>query len=590
MKLRSVGLGWIIGVMALTFPMQARIRPKLNSTLEIKSRAILNALSAAWTTLANTTIVTTNPNAIKNISRTNVSTKGIAPTGTVSATGAGGVNTRLELNGALPVNSGAVFKQMQDIVFYNNISLNAQWTFTGSSIISGNGGILDLSGGGSLRVKEDSSLLLRNMVIRGISNEGFLFDAPSSQMRLSGVTLELDSDCTFTTGGIYVEGPTTIVTGGNVLTMSAAASMTVDQIALLYDTLDNADAQNIQPTVAADTNHKNVISLKGGVIRTAVSSSDRVMRSSPDRTYNSDSTLSDLVVLAPTGRFLFTGDATLDGQGFTAQCSRSDEPLIIVSDDVTATLTNISLTDFSPSYISLGTNSQLIFGDGTSISLSDNQDLTSTYTFRGQCSLDAGSYTLDLSNGGNLIVQGEGSSLQLANILVTGFSGNRLRCTDDTCTVTFNGVRAVLDDHFTFTTGRFEVLNNLDVVGTYTWTYASAAPSRINAGAQWLLDRGVRFSYEPSSDNRDLIVFDDSTAVLEMQGATLASTTTGMRLTRGTLRLDHINYIDNPGAVSASEAVSLGNGNADDDVNVVILPGASFNLQRGRLAYRNVAA
>jgi hypothetical protein len=79
----------------------------------------------------------------------------------------------------------------------------------------------------------------------------------------------------------------------------------------------------------------------------------------------------------------------------------------------------------------------------------------------------------------------------------------------------------------------------------------------------------------------------DQSSRLFIDGCTLSSTTTGMRLTRGTLIADHKNFLDNAGATSISEGFAFGDGNPDHDLSIEVKPGGSLNLIAGQWDYQN---
>jgi len=136
-----------------------------------------------------------------------------------------------------------------DIELNGKTSLSSLWTFSQTSILNGNGNILDLSLGGSLAVENGSVLYLTDVVIKGIggnlATNNFLMNGINSQIRTSNVTFELDGNITTTAGGIYVEGPTTIVGKGCTWTFSQQGSLTVDSITLWKDLLDARYGSNV---------------------------------------------------------------------------------------------------------------------------------------------------------------------------------------------------------------------------------------------------------------------------------------------------------------------------------------------------------
>ncbi len=477
------------------------------------------------------------------------------------------------------------FVSAADLEFNGKIILgvDATWTFSNDGFLSGNGNILDISSGATIRIRRNTTLYMSNLKLRGLGVGQIAFDDPSSQLRLSSVEFEMHGNYTVTTGGIYAEGPTTIVTKDHLLTFDQAGSLTVSGIALTYDTLDFADQSNIRPEAADDPNAVNLTLTYDGIIR-------RVFAEQiGDSHYGSNRTLDGLLLVHPGRRIFFDDSVTLDGQTHLLIFTKASEPLVLVAAGKTVTIQNATLGFFSPSFVSLGSDSNLIFGDATSIDFARNEELNTTWTFRGNCIVNGENHILTLGSLGNIIVDTHGASLLLENMTIKGASGNKIRCMDDTCTISFKNVKFIQDGNYSFSTGRFEVLDLFDVNGTYTFTYQSAKQSKITSGATMKFDRAITFSYAPRIADRDLLAMEDASAALVMVGATLASTTTGMRLTKGILLVDHKNYLANPGAASASQAIAFGNGVPADDLTIRVLPGGSINMLSGRLVYDNAS-
>ncbi len=487
--------------------------------------------------------------------------------------------------------SNARLLNMLDLEFLGETTLATQWTFEGDAVVSGNGNILDLSPSGTIVVAPDTELTLANLVLRGLGNAPglgkiYLTDK-SSVLKLTNTTVELDDDYTFTRGGIYVVGPTTIITADHTLTIDQQASMTVDNVTLYYDTLTFSDDANIAPEIADEsTNPVYVVSVNNGQILHA-NPEGGVAPPAGDEIISSDLTLSELAVASPSTKFIFTSSATLDGASFPLIFTRADIPVVEVDDAVEARFTDIRLEHVAPSLIGLGAGATVVFDDAVELDLAKDDALEDTWTFRGACRINGQGSTLDLS-AGDLVIQGADSSLLIENIVITGLAGSAIRCTDNTQTVTFKNVTFLLDDTFTMTKGRFEVDGVCLVQGDGTFEYASAVASKVNAGGTLALD-GATFHYAPAVANRDLIIFDTAAARMSLNGATLSSTTTGMRLTRGTLILDHKNIINASGS-SVSSGISIGNGSSDYDLDIKLFPGASLNTIAGRLIYANVDA
>ena len=154
--------------------------------------------------------------------------------------------------------------------------------------------------------------------------------------------------------------------------------------------------------------------------------------------------------------------------------------------------------------------------------------------------------------------------------------------------VKFKNVIMCLSSDFTFDTGRILFEMDVRLIGTNTFNYRPTnVNSKILECSRLFLDTGVTINYSPAAANRDLLGMADRSSVLYLNGCTVQSTTTGMRLTNGRLVIDHKNHFFNTGAISASQAIAFGNGTAANDLGIEIMPGGKIQLQSGQLAYQN---
>ena len=144
-----------------------------------------------------------------------------------------------------------------------------------------------------------------------------------------------------------------------------------------------------------------------------------------------------------------------------------------------------------------------------------------------------------------------------------------------------------LADTFSFTSGELFLHGDVKICGTTQFNYTSTSFARIVNASQLYFDQGVTFSYGPSiTDNRDLINMEDATSAIYLNGCTLKSTTTGLRLKTGKLIIDGkvivYNQDDKNGvATSLSQAISFGDGVSDLDVE--IMPAANIEMMSGIL-------
>ena len=143
-----------------------------------------------------------------------------------------------------------------------------------------------------------------------------------------------------------------------------------------------------------------------------------------------------------------------------------------------------------------------------------------------------------------------------------------------------------LADNFSFTSGELYMHCDVKICGTSQFNYTSTNRARITQDASWMFDMNTTFSYGPLSNDRTLIKMSDVTSMFFLNGATLKSTTTGMQLTKGTLVLDHKNFIyneddKNGAATSVSQAVAFGDDT--NDLNIEIMPAATVKMMSGRI-------
>lgn len=209
-------------------------------------------------------------------------------------------------------------------------------------------------------------------------------------------------------------------------------------------------------------------------------------------------------------------------------------------------------------------------------------------TFTGDSVINGQGHCLTLNSTSTVIV-GSNSSLLIKDITVVGLHNNFIQCTDATSTITFKSVNLDLDGNYSFTVGHFDVFADLRIVGDgFAFIYQSPSVSTVQSDGRIILDHGLTFSYAPPTANRDLLQLVDSTAQLYLNGATLLSTTTGLRLTRGQLIIDRQSSIIS-GATVLSQAVSFGDGvNLTNNLDIQVLPGAQLVVKSGIVAYNNV--
>lgn len=300
-------------------------------------------------------------------------------------------------------------------------------------------------------------------------------------------------------------------------------------------------------------------------------------------------TLSFDIFLSSSHTLLVTVDTTINGSGHAIKFARKQSNQFRIQPGVTVTLENVVLRDFDDEAISLmSPSSQIIFGNCTKVELSECQDLTKTWTFVGETLLYGDGNVLNFADKKIHLL--EPSHLTIQNLALENVRGNNLSCSGPDAHLIFKGSTLHLSSDYIFSVGSMRFVEENIITGTTAFVYTSTGYSMISGNATLVFDKGLTFSYAPASSDRDLIALQDVTSRLFFDGCSVVSSVTGMRLTRGTLCIDHNNFLYNNGAFSASQGFAFGNGISDEDLNIQIMPGASLEVVSGFLDYANVDA
>jgi hypothetical protein len=280
-----------------------------------------------------------------------------------------------------------------------------------------------------------------------------------------------------------------------------------------------------------------------------------------------------------------TGNATLQGNGHAFDFAKATGNFTIAAGKHLV-LTNVVLRNYADGAITLGAGASVTFGEGTCVLLSDMQGLTSNMTFSGATLLQGFGNKIMMNN--STISVCPGGRLTLQDVFVDGLKNFNVQAQGDSASVKFKNAVLCLESDYSFTSGRILFDMDVQVVGTSTFGYRPTQQgSGILSCSKLVFETGLTFSYAPVAADRDLLGMVDRSSVLCMNGCTVRSTTTGMRLTNGTLIVDHKNQFFNTGATSVSEAIAFGNGTAANDLGIEILPGGKIQVKSCQLAYQN---
>lgn len=497
-----------------------------------------------------------------------------------------------------------LFTDAKNMVFGANSRVTGRWMFNNTSAATAGhilGGVyaLDLTNGGQLSIRPGCTLELSNIKIKGFGSGKILFGDINSKIIMNNTTIVLDSSRSFTDGHFLINGPCTFITGSNLLYFSSTSNFTVDGANVVYDTLGYNDNNNIRfASLAANRTYLN-----GGAIK------KNQMLWVGDYNVPGPTSITPLILdqeffVSALRKMNVTDSSTIDGAGFYIQFARHPLTTIFtLGAGKYAKFTNILLKDFPAQNNRLEAASQLIFGDGCNVELGENAVLTTTWYFDGQSVMNGNGKVLRLGTGGSLVLR-PGAGVLFDNITIQGIkntlnggvASTNIRCMDNTATLSLGTIVWTQDSAFTMSNGHFELLGIWDIMGSTTFCYAGTETCTITKFGTMLVDNGMTFSYAPRNNNRDLIWMENESAILHLNGATLASTTTGLRLTRGTLIIDGIctttNYdpVTLAQATSDSQAIAFGRGgHAANELTVIFNAGGTLDVTAGKLLYDNAS-
>jgi len=324
--------------------------------------------------------------------------------------------------------------------------------------------------------------------------------------------------------------------------------------------------------------------LKKGVLPLAF-----VVQSTGNKIIGSGS-LSGPVILSPGSDVTFGLEGSmLNNITLNTGTVNLDKDLHVAHDNVFVGPGIVSLGENS---LYLGTKDKIwttpIYWDAGRVHIRSKISLSNTWTVSGNCMLNGYGQILDLGDYGRIVVE-RGSTLTLRDIYITGISGNKIRCLDNSGKVILDHVYFNLEEDFGFNLGSFEVADTFKIEGGYTFTYQSNLASTIKSGATMKLGDGVIFSYKPSCASSDLICFESSSAKIALDGATLHSTQTGLHLIKGKLEVSGDCYISSDATIE-SEGIIFGDGlDVNNDLKITVLPESTLDLLSGCLVYKNLS-
>ncbi len=217
----------------------------------------------------------------------------------------------------------------------------------------------------------------------------------------------------------------------------------------------------------------------------------------------------------------------------------------------------------------------------TTLVLNGNLNSNLPLRFFGACQIEGNNSTINLSDARTWLVNSN-SVLTIEDTILSGMSGNKLYALDSTSTIILRNTIILLSSNFSFTSGNILIDGNCKIKGPYTFTLATPGLLTIGSDSSLEIDTRTIFRYAPPNTRREGVFLQSLSSRLYLNGATLSSSTTGLRLSRGQILFDGKCSIASDATTNA-QGIYFGDGTPANDPSIIVLPGARVEVTSGFL-------
>ncbi len=220
------------------------------------------------------------------------------------------------------------------------------------------------------------------------------------------------------------------------------------------------------------------------------------------------------------------------------------------------------------------------------ISFDSDLIITSTVVFSGNCTLVGNGNALIIAATGAIEVDSN-STLELRDLEFQGTSSTNFECLDDSGAIVLNGISWKLGDWYHFTTGSFQIKNEVTFQGVGTFWYDSAGTTTILPFSQLTIGDDLTFLIGKKTYGAPTpIAFVDDTSIISLNNCTFVITQYGLDLLDGQVLYQGNATVDMQGT-GTDTGVIMGNGDPAHDITLNFAPGAALFLNSGFWVYNN---
>jgi len=373
----------------------------------------------------------------------------------------------------VPFNGTITWHNCNNVQLKTSGTLDGSWTFSGTTILNGNGATLDISSTGLFSVPAGQTLLLKNIALRGLTSSNFSI---LGTLQLEGATLTLGGSLSMTSGSVWVLVDSMVTlsrfnwsfTDDAVLYVGTGSSTGAATLGVNVIGASSADPEIGDVLLPSTINAPHPIIVNGGIstsnIQANVAAGNLVINPAygviamTDQVYTWPSNplggepiiLSRSAILSPLDQIEFAVTQEVDCGHAHIVFATGATPQFIVDPGVTVTLSNVTFSGVSHNTFWLQEGATLNFGDNVVISFAEDVSW-------GGANLGVvgnGSYVLLTSDGPKVTcdLTGDGGSfslgtniLGLSNIGIKGI-GNITTSAAIVDDVLYQGYLALLGD------------------------------------------------------------------------------------------------------------------------------------------------
>lgn len=256
--------------------------------------------------------------------------------------------------------------------------VDATWTFTGTSLIDGNGERLILSTDARIVIPAESRLTLKDVFVEGATNSTFVFTDNTSVLELDGASIEFIEDIQLLVGTLAVTGNSTLVLNDHNYTVAEAGRCIVDGCRLSLDVYTQPEQpaggefrapepvyvihNYIARNVTIDTSEEGNLTLvnNGAVMELT------------DHANVTNQYFFQHTMLTPEQTIHISSSMSIDADGARVVFSNANGPQLILDPGVQLTVSNLELARINANTIQFGEGATLSIADNVIFSLADD--------------------------------------------------------------------------------------------------------------------------------------------------------------------------------------------------------------------------